>query len=241
MPLYVTSTDIRNMPNRKIYLYPVWIRLWHSINAILMILLILSGVSMQYSNPNYPMIRFDIAVQMHNISGILLTIFFLYFLLSILFNWAGKFYRMPLRGYSQRLLKQVKYYMFGIFKGDKTAFPVTEHRKFNPIQLLSYNIIQFIAVPLVIITGWALLFPETIILDFFGYSGILLTSVLHVIMGFIISIFLIIHLYFITVGHSVTSNLKSIVTGYHEIDEEDSVAVETDINASVQNNEPHKA
>ncbi|MDY0343010.1 MAG: cytochrome b/b6 domain-containing protein [Lentimicrobium sp.] len=228
------------MPNKRIYLYPVWIRLWHTINAILMVMLILSGLSMQYSNPNYPLIRFDLAVKMHNISGILITVFFLYFLLAIIFNWAGKFYRMPLKGYSKRLLKQVKYYMFGIFRGEKAYFPVNEERKFNPIQLLSYNLIQFVAVPLVIITGWALLFPETIVLNFFGYSGILLTSLLHVIMGFFISIFLIIHLYFITVGHSVTSNLKSIVTGYHDIDEEDSVATQTENSTTLQNNDTHK-
>lgn len=192
-----------------------------------MVLLILSGLSMQYSNPDYPLIRFDLAVKMHNISGILLTVFFLYFLLAIIFNWAGKYYRMPLKEFGDHIFKQVKYYTVGIFRGDKPPFPVNEQRKFNPIQLLSYNAIQFLAIPLVIITGWALLFPETIVLDFFGYSGILLTSLLHVSMGFIISIFLIIHLYFITVGHSVTANLKSIVTGYHEVEEEDTLAART--------------
>ncbi|GAB1402983.1 hypothetical protein MASR1M74_01610 [Lentimicrobium sp.] len=204
-----------------------------------MILLILSGVSMQYSNPKYPFIRFDLAVKMHNISGILLTVFFLYFLLAIVFNWAGKYYRMPLKEFGNHIYKQVKYYTFGIFRGDKPPFPVNEHRKFNPIQLLSYNAIQFVVIPLVIITGWALLFPETIVLDFFGYSGILLTSLLHVVMGFIISMFLIIHLYFITVGHSVVSNLKSMVTGYHEVEDEDSLAgrtVETSPPASPKEN-----
>jgi thiosulfate reductase cytochrome b subunit len=114
---------------------------------------------------------------------------------------------------------QFRYYVYGIFKGEPAPIPVSENRKFNPIQHLSYNLVQFIAVPLVMITGWALLFPETIILNVFGYSGILLTSLLHVVMGFVISIFLLIHLYFITVGHSLTSNLKSIVDGYHLVEE----------------------
>jgi thiosulfate reductase cytochrome b subunit len=70
------------------------------------------------------------------------------------------------------------------------------------------------------ITGWALLFPETIILNVFGYSGILLTSLLHVIMGFVISIFLLIHLYFITFGHTLTSSMKSMLNGYHSVPDE---------------------
>ena len=52
--------------SKKVYLYPVWIRIWHLANAILFLILILSGLCMQYSNPQYPVIRFDIAVAMHN-------------------------------------------------------------------------------------------------------------------------------------------------------------------------------
>ncbi|MBE9484291.1 MAG: cytochrome b/b6 domain-containing protein, partial [Bacteroidetes bacterium] len=56
----------------KLYLYPVWVRFWHWANAILCLLLILTGLSMQYSDPEYPIIRFDWAVSIHDISGIIL-------------------------------------------------------------------------------------------------------------------------------------------------------------------------
>lgn len=135
-------------------------------------------------------------------------------------SWAGKYYWIDYKGFWRRMFVQLRYYVYGIFKGEPIPIPVSKSRKFNPIQHLTYNLIQFISMPLVMISGWALLFPETIILNFFGYSGILLTSLMHVIMGFIISIFLLIHLYFITVGHSLTSNLKSILDGYHLVDDE---------------------
>jgi thiosulfate reductase cytochrome b subunit len=70
--------------------------------------------------------------------------------------------------------------------------------------------------PFTFITGWALIFPETIVLNVFGYSGIMLTSLVHSIAGFFISIFLVIHLYVITIGPSTTTNLKSMIYGYHE-------------------------
>jgi thiosulfate reductase cytochrome b subunit len=57
----------------KLYLYPVWIRIWHALNAILILMLILSGISMQYSTPEMEFIRCDIAVSIHNICGIVLT------------------------------------------------------------------------------------------------------------------------------------------------------------------------
>ena len=214
---------------KRLYLYPIWLRFWHVLNALCIVILILTGVSMQYSNRQFSLIRFDLAVKLHNICGVTLTILFMVFLIGVLFTWAGKYYWMEYKGFWKRMYLQFRYYTYGIFKGDPPPIPVSASRKFNPIQHLSYNLIQFISMPLVMVTGWALLFPETIILNFFGYSGILLTSLLHVIMGFVISIFLLIHLYFITVGHSLTSNLKSILDGYHlvEDDEEDEEDEET--------------
>ena len=185
-----------------------------------MLALILTGVSMQYSNPDYPLIRFDIAVSVHNISGILLTLSYFYFFLGILFTSIGRHYVMR-QGFIKAFYLQAKYYLFGIFRGEPHPFPVNAERKFNPIQQITYNVIQHAITPVTFVTGWALLYPETIILNVFGYSGIMLTSLLHVAAGFLISVFLIIHLYFITVGHSVTSNLKSMITGYHEIHEEE--------------------
>lgn len=208
------------MATKKIYLYPLWLRIWHHVNAVLMLALILTGVSMQYSNPDYPLIRFDIAVSVHNISGILLTLSYFYFFLGILFTSIGRHYVMR-QGFIKAFYLQAKYYLFGIFRGEPHPFPVNAERKFNPIQQITYNVIQHAITPVTFVTGWALLYPETIILNVFGYSGIMLTSLLHVAAGFLISVFLIIHLYFITVGHSVTSNLKSMITGYHEIHEEE--------------------
>lgn len=103
----------------KIYLYPVWIRLWHAFNALLILLLIISGVSMQYTNPENPFIRFDIAVTMHNISGMFLTANYLVFLIGNIITPNGRYYKTSFKGLFNRLLKQFTYYTFGIFKHEK--------------------------------------------------------------------------------------------------------------------------
>ena len=98
------------------------------------------------------------------------------------------------------LVKQFKYYSSGMFKGEKHPFPVTEERKFNPLQKLTYVLAMYVAFPLLIISGIGLLLPEITITTFFGISGLILTDILHITMGFFLSIFMVIHIYTCTLG-----------------------------------------
>jgi len=200
----------------KIYLYPMWIRLWHALNAILIILLIISGVSMQYTNPANPFIRFDIAVTMHNISGMILTANYMIFLIGTLITPNGKYYKLTLNGLFARLIKQFTYYTFGIFKHETTPFPVTKESKFNPLQQFTYVIAMFMLVPIVIITGWALLYPEVVLTKFLSGSGLRVNDFIHVIVGFFVSFFMFVHIYFCTIGATFVSNFKSMINGFHE-------------------------
>jgi thiosulfate reductase cytochrome b subunit len=200
----------------KVYLYPVWVRLWHLANAFLCLMLIITGISMQYSNPGYPIIRFDIAVFIHNLSGILLTISYLVFFTGNLITGNGKYYKIIIKGFIGQLKKQSRYYILGIFKGEKAPFKIDKTRKFNPLQQFSYVLVMYMVLPVTFITGWGLLFPEVILNKVFGFNGILLTDILHIIMGFIITIFLFIHVYFCTIGATTGSNFQAMITGYHE-------------------------
>ncbi|HQT92703.1 MAG TPA: cytochrome b/b6 domain-containing protein, partial [Candidatus Kryptobacter bacterium] len=50
-------------------------------------------------------------------------------------------------------------------------------------------------------------------------SGLQNVAVLHTIGAFLLVTFLIAHLYLITTGQTVTSNLKAMITGYEELPE----------------------
>lgn len=202
--------------SEKLYLYPVWLRLWHGINAILFLVLIATGISMQYSNPDAPLIRFDLAVKWHNIAGVILSLNYLIFVLGNLTTGNGKYYKIILKGYVQKVLKQMDYYLRGTFKGEHTPFPVTKNRKFNPLQKLTYVGALYMLMPVIILTGLALLFPEFIIDKVLNFSGIYLTALLHGIVGFLLSLFLVVHVYFSTMGSTPTSNFKGMMTGWHE-------------------------
>lgn len=200
----------------KLYLYPLWLRIWHGVNAVLIILLIITGISLQYSTNEYIRIRFDLAVSIHNVSGIILSINYLFFVVANFTTRNIRYYILQLKGLPQRIMQQSMYYLSGMFKGESTPFPVSKERKFNPLQKVAYVLTMYLIVPLVIITGVALLFPEFIVPRVVGLSGIQLTALLHASTGFLISLFLIVHVYICTTGKPVSKNFKSIITGWHE-------------------------
>jgi thiosulfate reductase cytochrome b subunit len=201
----------------RIYFYPVWLRVWHGINAIGIIGLIATGISMQYSNPEAPLLNFELAVNIHNISGILVSVNYLVFFFGNLFTPNKKYYRLKMKGLLKRIQMQATYYAFGMFKGQQPPFPLSEKRKFNPLQKVSYLLTMYLFIPVLIITGFALLFPETIIENVYTVSGIFLTAILHSVLGFLVFFFLIIHLYVASIGKKPMSNFKSIIDGYHDI------------------------
>ena len=185
-------------------------------NALFFLVLIATGLSMQYSNPDNPVISFPIAVKMHNIGGIGLSLNYLVFLVGNAVSGNGKQYRLVMKGLGKRLRQQLHHYLIGIFKKEEPPFPVTEARKFNPLQAVSYAMAMYVGLPVLMITGWGLLFPETVVKSFSGFGGILLTDLLHVITGFIMSVFMIVHIYMCTIGTKPGSNFRSMITGWHE-------------------------
>lgn len=202
--------------SEKMYLYPKWIRIWHLLNALLFLILILTGISMQYSNPDGPFIDFELSVNLHNICGVALTVFYLLFLGGNFFSANKRHYKLEKEDLKSRFQKQLKYYTGGIFKNEGAPFPIKEENKFNPLQKVTYVLVMYICMPLILITGWAMLFPEATVDKIFGASGLFLTDIFHIILGFFLSVFMVVHIYFATISHTPGGNFKAMVTGWHE-------------------------
>lgn len=204
------------MATKKIYLYPKWIRLWHVINALMFLILILTGISLHYASMDSSLIPFQFSVGLHNVCAIILTINYGVFVLGNMFTGNGKYYRKWRRNLWPKLWKQFLFYAVGIFKGEPHPFPITKKQKFNPLQKVSYVFAMYFGMPLLIISGIALMFPEKISNTIFKISGLLFYDSLHIIVGFVLSIFLLIHLYTCTLGDKPGTLFKSMVNGYHE-------------------------
>ena len=202
--------------SERLYLYPLWVRIWHWTNALMFLVLIITGVSMQYSSPDLPMIRFDRAVYFHNLAGVILTFSFVFFVILNRLTGNYQYYRCKRKGCIKRLKRQFDYYTGGLFKHEDVPYPVSRKRKFNPMQKMSYLLAMYILMPVMIVTGLGLMYPEIIIEDVFGISGIHLTDLFHIVSGFVLSVFMVIHIYFCTIGKTTVSNFRSMITGWHE-------------------------
>lgn len=172
---------------------------------------------MQYTGSGFEFINFKTAVKIHDIFGILLSINYLIFLIANIKTGNTRHYFYLTKGFIQQMLKQFVYYTLGIFKNAKHPFPVTEQRKFNPLQQFSYVIVMYFLVPLMILTGFAFLFPSILFDRILGIPGIFLNDMVHILTGFFCTLFLFIHLYFCTIGDTFTSNFKSMITGWHKV------------------------
>jgi len=202
--------------SHKIYFYPVWLRIWHGINAVGIIILIITGFTMNQGFDN-SLISFGVNIKLHNYAGVIVSLNYLLFAFGNLFTQNKKFYIVKPRNFIKRPVKQAYFYVWGMFKGMKAPYPLSEKRKFNPLQKYFYIIVMYIVVPLVIVSGFALMFPEIIVNKIYNISGVLVTAVTHSAMGFFISIFLIIHIYVASIGKSPLENFRSIVNGWHQV------------------------
>ncbi len=199
--------------SKNYYHYPIWVRLWHLVNAVLCIMLIVTGLQIALTDPSADAaISYQSKVSIHNVSGILLTISYLGFFLGNLFTGNGKHYRKRLKGSRERLWKQVRYSFSGRFKGEEAPFQVDGENKFEPLQKASYIGAMYLVVPLLIVSGWILMNP-IFFMNLPPWLNIYeSTDILHIVLAVIISLFLLVHLAISIANRS----LKSIISGWTE-------------------------
>ena len=180
--------------------YPIWLRCWHWGNALLFVTLLISGLRMHYVSPGPPPLGFRADVLIHNASGILLTLFYCLFLYGNLRWGNGRYYRVVAEDLAPGLLRQISYYLWGIFVGSPHPYAHSAARKFNPMQKLFYLAVMYLLFPILTVTGWALLFPDQLPNKMLGVPGIGLWALAHTYTGYLLSLFMVVHIYLGTTG-----------------------------------------
>jgi thiosulfate reductase cytochrome b subunit len=203
------------MEVQKVYLYPLWLRIWHIFNGLGIVVLIATGFIMHWGIHG-AVIDFYLAVSLHNITGILVSISYIFFFVGNIIFYNSRYYRIRIKGWHKRIARQANYYASGIFKGEKPPYPVSVKHKFNPLQKYSYFYVMYLILPIVTFTGIGLMYPELIIETIYGYNGVFVTAMVHAGFGFLIFLFLIIHIYAASIGRTPWQNFKSIIDGWHE-------------------------
>jgi len=205
---------------KRLYLHPLPVRIWHWINAVSFFLLIATGLQLRYREM-LGVIKFRNAVDLHNIVGFVLIFNFLLWLVFYLFTGKIKIYIPPLnlKEFILSSIRQARYYGYGIFVGEENPHHSTPDNKFNPLQKMAYLAIMLVFFPLQIVTGLMLWdtkkFSGLISLT----GGIKTVDTVHVFLFLFFTSFLFVHVYLATLGHTPTTHIKAMVTGYEEIEE----------------------
>ena len=205
----------------KIYIHPLPIRIWHWLNALGMLLLILTGLQIRYTGL-LDVISFRNAVVLHNWVGFFVGANFLLWLGFYLFSDKISVYQPSLqpRKYFVAMFRQIYYYAYGILRGEPNPYRVTPGAKFNPMQAMTYQIVMLVMLPLQFYTG-VLLWDVTGFagqIDLLG--GLRVISTVHVLLSIAFVGFLMTHLYLVTLGHSFGAHTKGMITGYEEVEDE---------------------
>lgn len=204
---------------KRIYLHPLPVRIWHWINALAFIVLIITGVQIRFVD-SLGLMSFETAVDIHSWFGfILIANYFIWLLYYLLSGKLFKVYIPPLwrpLEFIKNSIRQAKYYGYGIFVGDKNPHHPTPDHKFNPMQQVSYLMIMVVLIPLQIVTGLILWDPKafSFLSDIIG--GVQIASLIHTVLWIFFSAFIIVHLYLATLGHTPLAHIKAMFTGYEE-------------------------
>jgi len=125
---------------------------------------------------------------------------------------------------TKKLAEQIRVKSIGMFKGEKHPTNKTEVKKLNPLQRLVYLGFKLVLVPITIISGIVYMFHKTLDRnEVVVIRDISLESVAfwHTLGAILLMVFLVIHVYMTTTGHTPTSNIRAMVTGYEDLEDEE--------------------
>lgn len=193
---------------KQVYMYRFYERLWHWTMAGGIILLALTGLEIHHTG-SFTFFGLEYAVAIHNtLAAILVINAFLALFYHLTTGEIRQFFGFN-RYFVKEAVVQAFYYLNGIFKGDPHPIPKSVERKLNPLQQVIYTGLLNILMPFQVITG----------LLMWGLNKTSLAPVHHLGSWLFLS-FLAVHIYLTTTGHSVLSNVRAMITGYDEIEEE---------------------
>lgn len=199
---------------RRIYVFRRYERFWHWSQAGLVLFMLLTGFEIHGLYENFGFRR---AVHYHTLAA-----------WSLLVLWAftifWQFTTGEWRQYIPTLHKvaaMVRYYAFGIFVGAPHPYRKTVLKKHNPLQRLAYLALLALVSPVIWISGLLYLFVAawpSLGLD--RWLSLDQVALAHSAGAYMMAVFVIAHVYLTTTGHTVFAHIKSMITGWEEIDDE---------------------
>lgn len=205
-------------PTRRVLMYDAYRRFWHWLQAITIVTLLLTGLVIHRPDL-FAAISFPGVVSLHNLLAAILVI---NAALSLFYHLATERMREYIPrpyGFFDDAIRQAKYYVSGIFKGEPHPFEKRPDDRMNPIQKLTYFGILNVLLPLQIVTGalmWGVQrWPEVAS----ALGGLPWLAPFHSLLAWLFATFILGHVYLTTTGATPLEAIRGMVTGYEEVED----------------------
>ncbi len=195
--------------SERLYLFTRFERFWHWSQAALIITLLVSGFAIHGS---HSLLDFRTAVTVHESAAWLLIGLWIF---AIFWHCTTGQWRqyIPTLNNLQRV---ALYYAHGIFTGAPHPYKVTLERKHNPLQRIAYLGVLLMINPLIWLSGLLYLFWGRLTPHMPGWLSLEWVALTHTFAAFLMLIFLIVHIYLTTTGHTPLAHIKAMISGWGE-------------------------
>ncbi len=198
---------------KKVYIYNKYNRFWHWTQAALILFLVVTGLEV---HGTMKLFGYQNAVTYHNNAAWSLIVLIIF---TIFWDFTIGEWRQYIPTFDL-MTEQIKYYITGIFNKAPHPTHKTKYTKFNPLQRMTYLGLKLMIIPVMILSG-------VLYFYFFNtiHSGTALDlqwiAIIHTFGAFVLVGFVLVHIYLTTTGHTVTSSVEAMITGWEEMSDED--------------------
>lgn len=199
------------MANLKVKVYPRFERVWHWTQMLLIMTLLFTGMGL---NGIHGLISFELAVTIHTIAALILLLVWIFATFWLFTTGTWKQFVPQFDG----LLSVMRFYAYGVFKGEDHPHKKELWRKHNPLQVFAYFGMKMFVFPAIWSTG--ILYLTYNFWEPLPDSGFWLEIIanLHLLTAYVIMAFIIVHVYLLTIGHGFIAHVKPMVTGFDDVE-----------------------
>lgn len=202
---------------RRVYLHTVYERIWHWWQALAIMLLLVSGLEV-HAPDRVSVFGFSVAVFVHNATGLALGLNAALGLFYQLSTGRIRSFLPEPRDFFSLALRQVMYYLKGIFRGEPHPIAKTPMKRLNPLQRITYLAILNVLLPLQIVTGALMWGGQRWPALLSGLGGLGPLALVHTLAAWLFAAFLIMHIYLATTaGHTWIAGVLGMITGWEEV------------------------
>lgn len=195
----------------RVLMFKRFERFWHWAQAVLIFVLLFTGFALHGS---YDVMRFSTAVQVHTQAAWALIVLWVF---AIFWHFTTGEWRqyIPTR---DGLFAVMHYYLIGTFSGASHPYKKTTKAKHNPLQRLAYLFFKLVISPVIWASGLLYLFYNDWPATLAGVLVLETVALVHTGAAFAMLVFVIAHVYMTTMGETLVSHIKPMITGYEDLD-----------------------